>query len=240
MSSTPTGQPTNQPTVPTFYVSLRLTLDHGRWSDIKDKVVHDAQYVAYTHKGTGGDNPHFHIFIPDPDQKKAAERFRKRVKSAFPDCTGNAYFSCKFMSNGILNAITYGSKEETVPYVSGPDMQALVDLAPPWVHQERNIGGYMKKPAGREPNPDHFKIINPRNIEKVTLRYRQSNGIRSKNLEDTLEAMHRDNWRLAECFMRNGILRSYFESFTSACDGKHYWTGGKFLFLQRPDFNHKD
>lgn len=246
MSQPPNDQPTKnqqdqqvQPDVPTFYVSLRVTVDHARWSDIKDIVLKDEQYVVYPHKGSGGDNPHFHIFVPSPD-KKAVERLRARVKRCFPDFSGNAYFSAKFQGNGILHAITYGSKEETTPFVSGPDMQNLVLMAPPWVHQERNIGAYMKKPMGREVNPDHFKLITPRNIERVTLRYRQHNGIKSDDLGDVLEAMHRDNWRLADCFHRNGIMRSTFESFKASCAGTHYWTSGKFHFLMREDYNHKN
>lgn len=243
MSQPPTDQPTNnqqvdQPNVPTFYVSLRLTVSHDEWDNIKDKVLVGESYVAYTHKGFGGDNPHFHIFVPSAD-KKGAERLRNRVKRCFPDLSGNAYYSCRFQGNGILHAITYGIKEETTALVSGPDMQDLVLMAPPWVRQDRNIGAYMKKPGGREVNPDHFKQITPRNIEKVTLRYRQSNGIKSDQLEDTLEAMSRDNWRLCEHFWKNGILEVYYDTFTAACHGEHHLTSGKFLFLKRKNFDHK-
>lgn len=242
MSQPPTDQPTNmtsdQPDVPTFYVSLRVTLSHDQWDDIKEKVLVGVKYVAFPHRGYGGDNPHFHIFVPSPD-KKDAERLRNRFKRGFPDLAGNAYFSCKFQGNGILNAITYGSKEETTAIVSGSDMQDLVLMAPAWVHQERTIGAYMKKAPGKEINSDHFKQITPRNIEKVTLRYRQSNGIKSDQLEDTLEAMSRDNWRLCEHFWKNGILEVYYDAFTAACHGEHHYTAGKYLFLKRKIFDHK-
>lgn len=240
MSLPPTGQPTNQ--VPTVYVSIRVTVNHSKWADIKDSVLHDVSYVAFPHKGSACDNPHFHIFVPSAGGNCDRERLRKRIRDKL-GLTGNSAFSCKLESNGMLNAIRYGSKEGTDAYVSGSDMQALVDMAPPWdpnLRSERNIGGYMKsKPIGREPNPDHYKLITPRNIEKVCLRYRKNNGIVSKDLEDTLAAMHADNWRLAECFYRTGILSVYFDSFTAACEDKHYHTPFRFLSLRREHYDHK-
>lgn len=239
MTDEPTHQPTNdQPDVPTFYVSLRITINHSEWENIKASVLHDCDYVAFPHRGHESNNPHFHIFVPAGD-KKVSEKLRKRVKDKL-SISGNERFSCQYRGNGILHAITYGSKEGTTAYVSSSAMQNLVQMAPEWIQRDKGIGGYMKAQSmGREPNPDHFKLITPRNIEKVTLRYRQNNGIKSVELEDTLEAMHLNGWRLAECFLRNGIMSSIFESFTASCRGKQHWTSGKFLFLKRDVYDHK-
>lgn len=235
MDPVPTDQP-NQPTTGVSnYVSLRITASHTSWSSILEKVIGEYDYVCYPHKGKKGDNPHFHIFIPTNEPNKV-ELFRKRAKSL--GLTGNKCIGASYRTNGITNAITYGSREKTAAYVSSDDMRALVDMAPAWVQQDHNIGAYLLKPKGREPNPDHYKLITPRNIMKVTTRYRRDHGIVSKNLEDTLEAMHKDNWRLAECFYRQGIMSCYFDEFTSTANGHDHWTSGKFLFLKRDVFNH--
>ncbi len=77
-----------------------------------------------------------------------------------------------------------GSKRSCYREIAGkivrdPDLvQQWIDAASEWV-QQPNIGGYMKGSSVKEPNPDHFKQINYRNLERVTLRFRREHGIAS-------------------------------------------------------------
>lgn len=235
MTLSPTDRPTDIVEPPT-YLSLRVTCLHTSWDSILTNILWDIDdYIAFPHTGVKTKKEHYHIFIPTSDTK-LADRLKKRAKDKL-QWSGNERIGSNFYKNGILCGIQYGSKEKTVPLVSNADMQSLVDMAPPWLEQQ-HIGKYLHKQPGREPNPDHYKLITPRNIEKVALRYRLQHGITSVHLEDVLEAMHKDNWRLAECFLRGGIMSSLFDSFEQACAGKEYWTSGKFLFLKRDVYSH--
>lgn len=228
----PNDRPTDRPTeVPTHYLSLRVTVPHTQWDTIKDKVLKGVpEYVAYPHDGKAHDNPHFHIVIPTTDAS-CPDRYRKRVKDAFKDRRGdNGLVSCKFQSNGILNALTYMAKESTRPYIAG-DVQSWIDNAPAWV-QNPNIGAYLRHRAPRELNPDHYRELTFRNLEKATLRYRQSHGIKSDQLEDTLTAMHADNYRMNVAMVRSGIPAAFYDEFTAKCKGTTTWSSSRFAMMR--------
>ena len=52
-------QPTNQPTVPTRYVSVRVTLTHDQW-DVIEQCINDVEwYISYAHLGKKWKQPPF-------------------------------------------------------------------------------------------------------------------------------------------------------------------------------------
>ncbi len=112
-------------------------------------------------------------------------------------------------------------------------VQRWIDAAPEWVKQP-NIGGYMRGSLGKEPHPDHFKMINYRNLERVTLRFRREHGIASKDLSETLEKMHEAGWRLCHSMVMGGIGAPYYDHFRLACEGKSLWKKGRFDLMRKP------
>lgn len=224
------NQPTNQP--PQTYVTLRVTTPHENWDKVEKCIDDEKWYISYAENGSDGGNPHFHVLLPG-SVSKDRERVRKRIKTA--GFYGNRELSVKLMENGILQGIQYCSKEGTAFKIGGDveSVQRWIDAAPEWVHQP-NIGGYMKGSSVKEPNPDHFKQINFRNLEKVALRFRRENGIKSTDLSYTLEKMHDAGWRLCHAMVMQGIAAPYYDHFTLACQGKSLWKKGRFDLMRKP------
>lgn len=222
------------------YVSIRVSVPHSNWSKIETEVLQDGvEYIAYPHTGSKTHVEHFHIFVPTDDSKKV-DMYRKRVQRAFSDMEGgNKLVSVKFMQNFIINAVTYGSKEGTQPYTRGAWTDDVIAKAPAWEHQ--NVGKYCvgRKLGSRPRDPDHFMLITPRNIERLTLRFRKEHGIVSTDLADTLTEMDKHGYRLAEVFFRNGIQKCYFEFFERACQGKSPSTAWTYQRLMRENYDHK-
>lgn len=227
------NQPTNIMEIPTHYISVRLTVNHEHWDDVARVLSDYDTYVAYPHVGKATEKQHFHIFVPGTDAKEC-EKLRNRFKRAFND-GGNKFISVKFMSNGILNSITYGSREGTTPHIKGDDAEGWVEQAPAWEHREVGIGGHFTSRGYRPPKEDHFLMITFRNIEKACLKYRQSKGIRSDKLEDVLAKMHEDGWRLDRSFLTHGINHTIFEQFTKACNGETVYVPNRFLRMRKVD-----
>lgn len=225
---------TNQPPTrqPETYVMARITTPHGNWEMIEKCINDEKWYISYKEHGSDGGNPHFHVLLPG-SVSKDRERIRKRLKTA--GFSGNRQLAVKFYENGILQGIQYCSKEGPAFKIGGDAqlVQQWIDVAPEW-EQQPNIGGYMKGKPVKEPHPDHFKLINYRNIERVTLRFRREHGIASTDLEDTLEKMHEHGWRLCHTMVMQGIGAPYYEHFTLACKGKTLWKRGRFSLMRKP------
>lgn len=210
------NQPTNQPTeleLPEEYASLRITIEHTKYAELHDKVLFDLEwYISYPHTGKNRSNEHYHVFF----QSGITERLRKRIKDNFG--SGNKQFSFKSFKNGLASGIQYGSKEGTRPYYVGDECPEWILSAPPW--EQRNAAGVNAGINGKPPrNPDHFKQITYSNMEKVCMRYRNDNGIKSTDLSHVLAHMHRNGWRLQVTVLRNGIPSQFFEEFTAQCSG---------------------
>lgn len=133
------SRPTDRPTFGTevipypTYLSGRVTIDHSKWDDVQN-CLHDFDYIVFPHVGTATRKEHFHFFIPYEFEHHGtiADRIRKRFRDGL-GLAGNGNFSIKSMSNGMWNAVQYGSKEGTVAFVSDDAMRCFVDAAPSWV-----------------------------------------------------------------------------------------------------------
>lgn len=117
---------------------MRVTIEHKKWKSIEDLVLFDVPwYIAYPHNGKNGDNPHFHIFVGDPNPN-FTQKLRDRMKKL--SLKGNKYIAIKTCKNGLLKAIQYGSKENTSPILKGEHAEKWIQDAPPWIP-----GGVGKK-----------------------------------------------------------------------------------------------
>lgn len=215
------------------YISVRVTLPHDLFPELRDSVFQDyEEYVAYAHLGKSKDNPHFHILIPAG--KATADSLRQRLRRHF-SASGNKCYSVKSYDNGIGSGIQYCSREGSDPIVRGPGMYSCIAAAPKWVDRDRNMYHYMKDGAKRRKVDEmHFYVITFRNIEKVTLDYRKRKGIKSDQLEETLTAMHADNWRLDRQLTERGIPATVYDEFTAKCHGHTSWTVGRFSRMRMP------
>lgn len=218
---------TEPKTHPVNYTSVRVTVNHDQWNVLLPAIA-DQQWLAWPHFGKDKNNQHFHIIVIG---ELRLDALRKRFKTLF-NKTGNGFIRCKQESNGVLSAITYCAKEGTSAMHSLPEHADWIKDAPVWVNEDRNIGGYLNKKAPRELHEDHHRELTYRNLEKATLRYRQREGIKSINLEDTLAHMHKHNWRLNIALTRGGIPSQFFDQFTAACNGKSVYTSGRFLMMR--------
>lgn len=208
----PTDQPTNQramvqtyiggyiegDTVPTTYISLRVTTPYSNWPAI-EKLVSDAEwYISYPHSGKDGNNEHFHVLI-DGGTVKDREKYRKRFKAA--GFSGNKFVSVKFCENGVTSAITYCAKESTTPYVKGPECHKWISEAPEWV--EARVG--KKRRAA-----DEYIELNCKNLMKLAFEWRRSNT--------TITSMHLPY--IIECMLNSGL---YIMSPTLMRQGAPLW-----------------
>lgn len=229
-------QPTNQPTGDR-YVSVRLTLPHKEIYKVRDQLVHDVEsYIIYPHLGKDGKNPHFHVCIPiiigDDDVKSAlrkiCEKYRKRAVSIAG--SGNGKVMCKACDNGVSEFVAYVKHEVGEVYLNGFTDEWFSSIK---AKDYKNIGGYMDPVVKRQKvKDDQFYQITYSNMEKVCLRYRAQNGIKSCRLEDTLEHMHQHGWRLQVTVLKQGIPSTIFDQFEAACEGKTAYRASKFVMMR--------
>lgn len=199
MSLSPTHQPTNhQP--PTDYISIRLTVPHDEWARIHRSILHDTDdYVAYPHSGKTNENPHWHIFI-GASNLRDAERYRKRVKTEFG--SGNAVFSLKFLHNGVLSAVQYGSREKTKPMVSGAGSE-WVSSAPSWVSRSELVSKPSKERLG-DPT------LTLSNLLRQSVKFAREHMPESRSLQNVLSRMvNQHNWVPSRELIRNGVPRDF-------------------------------
>lgn len=227
----PTNQPTNPPTLADDYISLRITVGHDRIRDVVDTVLFGVdKYIVYPHLGSMGKNPHVHICIPGTYTSKDVERYRKRC---YKFARGAGKLMAKTLSNGIAGFVSYVKHEAGTPILQGFEKDWFDSVS---AYEKKGIGGYMDKKESKAPkNPDVFKQITYTNMERLCLRYRGENGIQSTQLEDTLEHMHKNGYRLQVTVLKNGIPRSYFEQFTAACKGDSIWSSNRFNRMSRDE-----
>ena len=113
------------------YVSFRVTCGHNQWDTVQEEILFDEDiYVAYPHNGKNGNNPHFHVFVPG--DKPKSDKLRNRLKKS--SFSGNKQYSLKCMQNGILRAITYGSREGTEAITRGEQASDWITAAPKWIN----------------------------------------------------------------------------------------------------------
>lgn len=221
-----TNQPTNQPVtgttdIPEEYTSMRITIAHSRFQELHDNVLHDLSwYISYPHTGKDRSNEHYHVFFV----AGITERLRKRVKSYFGPGNGVAMF--KSFKNGLTSGIQYASKEGSLPYIVGSECDEWIACAPPWV--QRNAALINAGINQRQVKEDHFRIITYTNMEKLCLRYRNQNGLKTKDLAEVLAHMHENGYRLQYTVLKNGIVSTVYEQFTKACDGGTIYCAGRF------------
>ena len=236
-------QPTNQPTEGTpetvndryetvgdRYMSMRITTPHADLFKIVESVVHDvSQYIIYPHLGSNK-KEHFHICIPirdDDDAVKLCERYRKRAKSI--NGGGPGKIMCKTHSNGCECFVGYVKHEAGEVTLKGFSREWFDSIE----KREVNIGTYLSQGEKKKSrNEDHFYQITYQNMERVTLRYRQQNGIKSTDLEDTLEHMHKNGWRLQVTVLRQGIPAQFYDEFKAKCKGETTFTSGRFARMR--------
>lgn len=74
------------------------------------------------------------------------------------------------------------------------------------------------------------------NMERVTLRFRAENGIKSTQLEDTLEAMHKDGCRLQITVLRGGIPSQFFDEVNAQCNNKTSFKASRFVMMRKLEY----
>jgi len=235
-SSTNSNQPTN-------YISLRVRVEHKFASAIWDKVFADLDWYIYSMHKPGTANEHIHMLVPG-DTEKETEKYRKRMRDALKLVPGYEYkprtnqIYASVFKKGIAAGIQYLGHEGS-PIVGSNEMtEEWIKAAPKWVSSKptegcSGVGAYFRTKPTREINPDHFKLITYRNLEKVTFRYHKENGITSINLEDTLEHMHKNGWRLDISIIRGGIPSTFYDEFHAKLkDGSTRWTSSRFALMR--------
>lgn len=238
MSQVPNSQPTNQDEISLpaceneGYISLRITLSHEQKHIIEAHVVFDAPaYIIYPHKGTKTQKDHFHVCIAGVEMTpKTVEKYRKRVSTHIGK--GNGFVSAKMHATLPATFVAYVKHEAGKPILQGFSLEWFNEIAAMDINTMDKQPGFGK-PAKKPRNEDHFKQITYMNMERVTMRYRKEHGITSVLLEDTLEAMHKDGWRLQITVMRGGIPQQFFDEFTAQCKNKTTFKASRFVMMRK-------
>jgi hypothetical protein len=214
------------------YVSLRVTCGHNEWEFVVKEILYDeAIYVAYPHVGKNGNNPHFHVFVPGAKQQ--SDKFRNRLKKA--SFSGNQQFRLKCMQNGILRAITYGSREGTEAIVGGQPSSDWVAKAPKWVNanlkDNMTITNKRKRDElGEKLTPENliFKVWRYR-LSKVHMFGEETEENRSvwKNrtdMQDCILHMLEDGHYFSNMLLKQGVPDFYQDIFSDSCKvGRLQW-----------------
>jgi len=235
--ASPTRQPTNLPTnhpipkgkqafigrfvekssVPAHYISVRVTIVHDDWMIVYNALgISEVDwYISYPHTGKDGTNEHYHVFLPGGTPADR-ERFRKRLKSVFVG--GNRDFSVKLMQNGLTSAITYGSREGTVPIWRGPLTKQWIDASPEWV-ESRPGKGLKRDSTGAV-------SITGLNMMRLAWDYHKSQNAQTTDLAEVLEAMlNSGDYNLAMSVVNQGVPDWYLEVFRESVErGRLKWT----------------
>jgi len=222
MSLSPTHRPTDTDTdtdAPTQYLSIRLTCPHNDWQQIESIILEGIDhYVAYPHIGQSeGGNPHWHIFVPAKNPREG-DRIRNRIKRLYGN--GNAVFSLKFMSNGLLLGLQYGGREKTRPMV-GLTMQRWVDLAPEWVPKSELVTTKALKERLGSPT------LTLGNLVKQALKFTREHYPECSSLTNCLSRMcEPGGWMPSRDLVTNGIHMTYHQMYLEGLGKKkkiHNW-----------------
>lgn len=226
-------RPTDRPDRPDEkYMSMRITCAHVLLYKIEEMLNDCEKYIIYPHLGKDKSNPHFHVCVPMPadvNDSTFLDRYRKRAKSI--NGGGAGKIMCKTHTNGVSSFVGYVKHEDGKAVIKGYEQEWFDEIKK---MEEKNIGHFMeKKPYGKPRNEDHFMQITYQNMEKATLKWRARHGIKSKNLEDTLEDMFKHGWRFQISVEKNGIPQTFFEQFTAQCDGSSIYKASRFVMMRK-------
>tara|TARA_Y100000361_G_C11142618_1_gene336029 strand:- start:67 stop:810 length:744 start_codon:yes stop_codon:yes gene_type:complete len=151
------------------YVSFRVTCGHNEWDTIVKEILYDEPiYVAYPHVGKNGNNPHFHVFVPG--DKPKSDKLRNRLKKS--SFSGNKQYSLKCMQNGILRAITYGSREGTEAIIRGEQASDWITAAPKWINA--NLKENMTIAGNKRKRDENGEKLTPENLLFKAWKYREA------------------------------------------------------------------
>lgn len=200
-------------TVPTTYVSIRVTTPHSNWPAV-EKLVEDADwYICYPHSGKNGNNEHFHVFVTGGTACDR-EKYRKRFKTA--GFSGNKFIGVKLFENGITSAISYGAREGTEPITKGDECAQWIAESPEWVEQR----------AGKKRRPtDEYVELSCKNLMKLAFEYRSNENILSTDLPFVMEHMLNSGFYvMSPTLMRQGAPLWMIDVFQHSCEvGRVEW-----------------
>lgn len=211
-------QSTNQPIVgevPTVafsetYLSVRITLPH---SQIEEKVLpifDGSDFAVFRHKGARSFKEHVHVFVVS-DNKRDSEKFRNRLKKSF---TGNKEFSLKFMSNGLLKGLQYGSKEGTTAICTSGLMEDAVRAAPPWEPQESRLEDYFSTKEAANPEKERDWQLIYSNLVCQAVRYAKGTHNTSLSLKMCVKDMiQKTKWRPTKQVIAGGVPPFYEQDY---------------------------
>lgn len=118
--------------IPEQYFSVRITIDHDKFSVIEKNVIYDYDwYICYPHTGNETEKQHFHCLLPGHG-KAAEQRIRDRVARHIG--VGNAVYCLKHFENGVVEGIGYCLHERGEPFTRG-DVQSWIAAAVPKVKE---------------------------------------------------------------------------------------------------------
>lgn len=208
----PTGSVVSEPYP--HYLSLRVTIKHEQWDDVY-QCIYDYDYVAYPHKGSATGKQHFHVFIPlEFEQHRVhSDRIRKRLKTSL-GLSGNGDLSLKSMSNGLWQAVQYGSKEGTAAFVSDDVMRLFVDAAPKWdpSKESRRVDYSVKSTLKEDRSEKDWQLSYTNLVTQAVIHARK------RALAGSLKAVVKDmlqttKWRPSKYVLNGGVPEFYERDF---------------------------
>lgn len=199
-------QPTNQPTGPTSYLSIRLTLAHNESKSVCDFFDFYGDYCVYMHKA-GSSNEHYHVCLGGLGGGDT-ERVRNRIKKRWP----TVKHSIKFFSNGVRSFMFYCGHEGLDPICKGLY----------WEEVRGTISEYYVKQTGQLMLPLESKKVKDgdadwqltySNFVSKCINHARKHGLTGSLKEVLQDMMERTKWRPSYHMVKNGVPDFYYKDY---------------------------
>lgn len=213
----PTNQPTtNQPTVVSDYLSVRLKVPHSKLDVIKTKLVHDVPgYCIYMHSTT---SEHFHVCLPGLG-KSDTTRIGKRIRDNF-GVSGNGGFSIKSFSNGLSSFVFYSGHEGTAAVYEDSSWDEIVSSTKTYYVKE---GGQLMLPLakGKAKDADADWQLTYSNFVSKAVNHARRSGLTGSLKEVLCDMIARTKWRPSYHMVTHGVPDHYYKDFEFRSGKRH-------------------
>lgn len=175
------------------YLSIRITVEHERLPDV-EAIFAGRVHAIVAHVGSGGENPHFHIFTPGC--KKDSNTLRQRISRGFG--AGNEVSAISVRNNGILKALQYGKHEVNASWSFSCDCaREWFDKSPAWDDGYPNRDLKRRKVSENIVELDGEEIVigirmSSFNVSRFAANFYKKHNMQHGSLRMTLKEMRKD------------------------------------------------
>lgn len=199
-------QPTNQPTGPTEYLSIRLTLSHAQVDQVCEFFDYYGDYCIYLHKG-GTSNEHYHVCLPGLSGGDT-ERVRNRIKKRYV----GVKHAIKQFTNGVRSFMFYCGHEGLEPKVKGiywEEVRCTIDKY--FVKDQGQLMLPIQKDDKKDKDSDWQ--LTYANLVPKAINHARKNGLTGGLKEVLRHMLEHSRWRPSFHMVKNGVPEFYYKDY---------------------------